>query len=336
MAGPRSRSAAVAAALAAVVVVLLLVGLLLGGAAIAVTDALAALTGSADRATTYLVMSIRLPHVVVALLAGVAFGVAGMLCQSVARNPLASPDFIGFTAGAAAGAVLQILVFDGGAIATAAGAAAGGLAAGLAVYVLAYRGGVRGDALVLVGIAISAMLLAVTAFLLARADRSDARVAAEWLTGTLEGRTSAQALTLAVTVALLLALTVPVMRSLRLLELGDDSAAALGVGVQRVRAAALLLGVLLATAAVAAAGPIPFVALAAPQIAARLTGGSPTVLPLAALTGGVLLMASDAGTQLLFSGAELPVGVTTGAVGGAYLAWLLWQGKAGAGAAARP
>ncbi|MFF5209446.1 FecCD family ABC transporter permease [Streptosporangium sp. NPDC000396] len=322
----RPRAAVAVTVLAALVFLLVVAGILVGGPGVALSDVPAALAGQGDMATTYVVQSVRLPRVGVAVLAGLALGASGMLFQNIGRNPLASPDMIGFTAGASAGAVLQILVFDAGAAAVAAGAVAGGLLTGLAVYLLAHRTGLHGQRLVVVGVGLAAMLLACTYYLLARADRTEVRVAAEWLTGSLNGRTWEHAVPLAVMVALSLPALAVLMPRLRALELGDDSARSLGVDVERARLAALLVGVGLASGAVAAAGPIPFIALAAPQLAARITRGSPTALWPAALCGAVLLLGGDALTQQLFPGAKLPVGVVTGALGGIYLASLVRRG----------
>lgn len=307
--------------------VLALMGVLVGGMALSPAEVWSALTGTGEQATSYLVWSVRLPRVLVAVLAGLAFGAAGMVFQSVGRNPLASPDVIGFTAGASAGAVMQILVFDAGATAVAGGAVGGGLVTGVVVFLLAYRSGLHGQRMVIVGIGLAAMLTAVTSYLLSRAEQTDVRAAAEWLTGSLNGRTWEQVLPVAVLTATLLPALVPLLPRLRALELGEDSARALGVRPDLTRLLTMLVGVGLTAGAVAAAGPVPFVALAAPQLAARMSGGGPTALWSPALCGATLLLGADILAQWLFPGGRLPVGIVTASLGGLYLATLLRWGR---------
>lgn len=311
--------------LAVVVVALAVYSLTAAGAAVSTDGAFRALFGRADPLTTFLVRDIRLPRVLTAVLVGACLGVAGMVFQNLGRNPLASPDLIGFSAGASMGAIGMIVVFGAGVAAVSAGAALGGLAVGVAVYVLAWRGGLHGSRMLVIGLALAAMAQAGTSYLLSRASITDASGAAEWLVGTLSNRTWDHVVPVAVAAGALLPVLVVIVPGLRALELGDDSARSLGVRTETVRALALLAGVGLTAGSVAAAGPIPFVALAAPQIAKRLTRGSGTALWAPALCGAVLLLASDILTQRLFSGEKLPVGVVTAVLGGTYLtAFLKW------------
>ncbi|MFJ8431263.1 FecCD family ABC transporter permease [Kitasatospora sp. NPDC094019] len=320
------RAATVALVLTAVLLALMVVGIVVGGSTLATADVLRALTGRADPATVFVVQELRMPRVATAALVGGCLGAAGLVFQRVARNPLASPDLIGFTAGASTGAVFQILVVGGTAFAVPAGAVAGGLLTGVAVYLLAWRDGLQGSRLVVVGLALSAMLLATTSYLLSRARITDAVAAAQWLVGSLNNRGWEDAAPVAVAAVLVLPLLAALMPKLRMLELGEDHARGLGVRADLIRVLALLSGVVLTSGAVAAAGPVPFVALAAPQIAARLGRGAPTTLWPSVLCGAVLTLGADALTQQLFPGAKLPVGVVTGVLGGLYLAVLLrWQ-----------
>ncbi|MCF2533536.1 FecCD family ABC transporter permease [Yinghuangia soli] len=317
----RVRAVLAVSVLAVLVLGLAATGLFVGGASdLPADDVLRVIVGGGgDFATVFLVQEVRMPRVFTGLLAGMCLGASGMVFQSAGRNPLASPDVIGFTAGASAGAAAQILVFGGGTRAVAGGALAGGLLTGLAVYALTRRDGLAGNRLVVVGVALAAMLTAATSYLLARAKVTDVAPTAEWLAGSLNGRGWDHVATAGAAAALLLPLLAVLGPALRLLELGDDVARGLGVPVERVRLAALFAGVGLASGAVAAAGPIAFVALAAPQIAARFTR-SGLSLWASALTGAVLLLGADILTQQLFPGAKLPVGVVTAALGGCYLA----------------
>ncbi len=292
---------------------------------IAPVDVIRTLLGEGTQANAFIVETLRLPRVVCALLVGGALGLAGAVFQTLTRNPLGSPDVIGFTWGAAAFAVLQIAVLGGGAFAVSGSAIVGGVVTALAVYGLALGGtGVHNGArMILIGIGVSSLLAAVTTFIVARADLGAAQAARIWLTGSLNGRGWEFAVPLLVSLAILIPALVLLSRSLRMLELGDDAATGLGVRIPLVRPLLILVAVAMSGVATAAAGPIPFVALAAPQLARRLTRATGPGLIAAGLMGALLLSASDLLAQRLLPSTGLPVGVMTGALGGAYLIWLL-------------
>lgn len=317
------RSAAVCGALAAVAACAAVLVVGSGEFPIAPPDVVRVLLGRGDPATEFIVTTLRLPRAVTGLLAGLALGLSGAVFQSISRNPLGSPDLIGFTTGSATGALLQILVFGGGAVAITASSVAGAVLTALAVYLVAYRrgGGVHGVRLVLIGVAAAAMLEALNSYLITRAELRDAYEAAFWLTGSLNGRDWDQAVPLALALAVLVPAALLLARPLGMGELGDDAARALGVPVQRTRALLTVAGVGLVAAATAAAGPVPFVALAAPQLALRLTRRPGAQLLPAALTGAALLASAD--LIALHLPVAVPVGVVTGVLGGVYLAWLL-------------
>ncbi|MFI9328944.1 FecCD family ABC transporter permease [Kitasatospora sp. NPDC052868] len=297
-----------------------------------VSDVVEVLTGGGRRADRYIVMEVRLPRLLTALLVGAALGLAGALFQTLARNPLGSPDVIGFTVGSATGALAVILVIGGSAATVAGGAVAGGMLTSVAVYLLARRGGTQGYRLVLVGIGVSSLLSSLNAYLIARASFSDAQSAAVWLTGSLNARGWEHCVPMAVALAVLLPAAVLLGRPLRMLEMGDDAASSLGVRTEGARVWLVLIGVGLTAAATAAAGPIPFVALIAPQAVRRLTRATGPNLLGSTLLGALLLALSDLAAQRLLAPTQLPVGVLTGVVGGCYLVWLIlgqWRTKRG-------
>ncbi len=321
---PRSpRVRRVWAALAALGVAITIVSLGTGDHAITPVEVVRTLLGGGTPADAFIVETLRLPRVLCALLVGGALGASGAVFQTLTHNPLGSPDVIGFTWGAAAGAVLQIAVLGGGAFAVSGSAIAGGLVTAMAVYGLSLGHGPTGARLILIGIGISALLAAVVTFLLARVDLNSAQAARLWLTGSLNGRGWEFAVPMMVALAVLLPALALLARPLTMLELGDDAARALGVPVDRARAALIVVAVGLCGCATAAAGPVPFVALAAPQLARRLTRASGPGLIAATLMGAVLLAAADLSAQRLLPTGGLPVGVMTGALGGAYLIWHL-------------
>lgn len=297
---------------------------------LSVPEVLRALTGQGDGGADFIVNTLRLPRLLCALFVGAALAVSGAILQSLSRNPLGSPDVIGFTNGSATGALLVIIAFGGGMTETALGALVGGIAAALLIYLLAFTRGVQGFRFILVGIGISALALSVNSYLITRASLQDAMTAQAWLIGSVNGRGWEQATAVGVALAVLLPPALGGARRLAMLELGDDVAKALGVGVERSRLLLIAVSVLLAAIATAAAGPIWFVALAAPQLARRLTcAAGPGLVP-AALMGGLLLGGGDLAVQRLFPTAQLPVGTATGCLGGLYMIWLLaseWRAK---------
>ena len=320
----RGRPVAVAGALVLVCLALLVVAVGTGELAIAPGDVLAALVGGGDGGTLFIVRELRLPRALCAVLVGIALGVSGALFQTITRNPLGSPDIVGFQQGAAVGALVVITVLAGSGAAVSAGALAGGALTALLVYLLAFRrGGTSGYRLVLIGIAMAALMLALTDFLLSRARVEDAQEATRWLLGSLNNRTWEDLVPLLVVVGGLLPAMVAAGPALRALELGDESAHGLGLRVERARFGLVALAVALVSITTVAVGPIAFVALTAPQIARRLARTAAPTLSCSALTGAALVLAADIAAQRLVPGTPLPVGVMTGAFGGLYLAWLL-------------
>jgi iron complex transport system permease protein len=289
---------------------------------VSVPDVLKALFGQGTPVAELIVGKLRAPRVVTGLLVGAAFGVSGAIFQSLTRNPLGSPDFIGFTAGASTGGILGVIA-GGTALQISGGALAGCVGTAVLVYALAHRGGVQGYRLVLVGIGANALLLAANSYLLTRANINDAATAGAWLTGSLSGRGWDHAIPVAIALAVLLPVCAYVSRPLRMIEMGDDSARAMGIRVEPVRATAIAVGVLLCAVATAAAGPVIFVAMAAPQLARRLTRSPGVTMVASALMGAVLLTGADLAAQRVLAPTQLPVGVLTAAIGGAYLAVLL-------------
>ena len=292
-------------------------------------EVMAAVFGLSDNPQAGMVIHrIRLPRTVTAIGVGLCLGAAGATFQSISRNALGSPDIIGFTTGAATGAVAQIILFNAGPAATALAAIAGGLLAAAVVYALSVRGGVSGGyRLILVGIGIGAMLGAVNTLLLLKGNEDLALQAQMWLSGSLAARTWEHAVPVAAAVVLLLPVLLVQGRSLGLLEMGDDVARALGVRVEASRLTSMAAAVGLTAVATAAVGPIAFVALAAPQLAARLTRSVQVPLGTGALMGAALMVACDLLTQRLPMTVHVPIGLMTGLVGGCYLLWLVTRSR---------
>jgi iron complex transport system permease protein len=297
--------------------------LAVGDFPISVGDVFASMFGAGSDDAGFIVRTLRLPRALTGLLVGAAFGLSGAILQRLARNPLASPDVIGIDAGAAAAAVFVIVILSGSGTQVTLAALVGSLLTATAIYLLAFKRGVTGFRLILVGIGIAAMLTSVISYLLTRAEIYDVQQAEVWLTGSLNGRSWEHVRPLAIGLAVLLPASLVLAHHLRLLELGDDVARGLGARVDLGRGVLIFVAVILAAASTASAGPIIFVALVAPQIARRLVGGRSLALIPAATCGALLLLSSDLVARRVLAPTELPVGVITAIVGAPYLIYLL-------------
>ncbi|HSX68665.1 iron ABC transporter permease [Nocardioides sp.] len=322
----RPRTVLVNAALLAALFLLLCLNIARGDYPISVADVARVIVVGGSDAEHFIVWELRMPRSAVAVLVGAGLALSGAIWQAITRNPLASPDFLGVTAGASAGAVAVIVL--GGttllseAVTVPAGAMAGGLTAGAAIYALAWKRGIDGFRLVLVGVAINGMLLAVTNWLLVVGEIWDAQQATVWLNGSLNGRDWGDAWPAAVALLVIGAVVLASSFQLSALQLGEDAARALGARVQLTQAVLLIASVLLAAMCVTAAGPIGFVAFLGPQVAQRLVGSAAPPMTASALTGGVLVVAADFAARVLLPG-EFPVGIVTTAIGGPCLIYLV-------------
>lgn len=271
-----------------------------------------------------IVMDIRLPRLLTAMGVGAALGISGAIFQSISRNVLGSPDVIGFTTGAATGALLQIIIFNGTVVDIAISTLIGGMATALIVYLLSLKNGVMsGYTMILIGIGIGAILHAFNGLLLVKGNIDNAIMANLWLAGSLNARTWQHVYPTFIGLLILVPLIIFYAKSLTLMEMGDDMAQQLGVHVGRVRWVMIFSAVLLASLATASAGPIAFVALAAPQLVIRLSHSGKLPIVGSALMGALLLLSADVLSQSLPINITMPVGLMTGVIGGLYLLWLL-------------
>lgn len=314
-------------ALASIVLSVLLlalasVALMVGNTLYSPVEVIRVILGETVPGASFTVGELRLPRTVLAVLAGAAFGIAGIAFQTMLRNPLASPDIIGVTEGASAAAVIGIVVLAADGPVVGMLAFGGALATALAIYLLAHRGGFAGTRLILIGIGVAAMLQSVVSYVLSRAAQWDIQTAMQWLTGSLNNASWERVGPLAIAMLVTLPVLLAQARSLGMLRLGDDSAAGLGVRVDLTRVLFIIGAVALLAFATAATGPIAFVAFMAGPIAARITGPGAALLVPSALVGAVLVLAGDLLGQFAF-GSRYPVGVITGILGAPYLIYLL-------------
>jgi iron complex transport system permease protein len=285
-------------------------------------EVIAVILGQTVPGASFTVGELRLPRAVLAVLAGASFGIAGVTFQTLLRNPLASPDIIGISSGASAAAVIGIVVLSLDGPAVSAMALAGALLTAAAIYLLSNKGGFAGTRLILIGIGLAAMLQSVVSYVLSRAAEWDIQTAMQWLTGSLNSASWDRVAPLALVCAVVIPLLLIQARSLGMLQLGDDSAAGLGVRVHTTRILLILGAVTLLAVATASVGPIAFVAFMAGPIAARITGPGAALMVPAGLVGALLVLSSDLIAQFAFD-TRYPVGVVTGVLGAPYLIYLL-------------
>ncbi|MFC0003661.1 FecCD family ABC transporter permease [Micromonospora siamensis] len=321
----RRRPVTVAAVLLGLLAVAVVLSLSAGTPYVAPADVLRALSGAG---TPYdlVVLDLRLPRAALAALAGAAFGMAGTLIQSVARNPLASPDVIGVTQGAGLAATVA-LTTGAAAVLVAPAALLGGLLAAALVFALGARHGLAAQRFVLAGVALAFAFRASTEVVMLAADPIDGLRAQLWLIGTLAGKGWSEAAWIGVTLAVLLPVLAWAGWALRSTTLDDDTARGLGVRPVARRIGLAATGVLVAAMATAQVGAVDFVALVAPQVARRLVRAERPPLVCAALLGALLLVLADLAGRRLFAPTQLPAGVLTAAIGGPYLMFLLLRNR---------
>lgn len=320
----RPRSLVVAGALLLLIVACFLVSLALGKYTVAVPDVIAALAGAGSEQIRLVVVDWRLPRALLSVLFGAALGLSGAIFQSLTRNALGSPDVIGFNMGSYSGVLIVMLAGGSGFLLIASGAVVGGLITAFLVYLFAYKRGVQGFRLIIIGIALSAMLGSLNTWIMVKADVAFAMQAAVWGAGTLNGVTWLEVWPSLALFALFAAALAVLAPGIRQLELGDETAKLQGLPVERSKVWMIVLGVGFTALVTAAAGPISFIALAAPQLARRLTrAGASIDLSTSALVGAALLSIADLIAQHALPGVSLPVGAVTVSIGGLYLVWLL-------------
>ncbi|MET3861438.1 iron complex transport system permease protein [Dietzia sp. 2505] len=318
----RRRRVIVMAALALVAAALFAASLMVGRTFYPPADVLGVILGRDVAGASFTVGRLRLPRAVLAVLTGVCFGIGGVTFQTMLRNPLASPDIIGISTGASAAAAFAIVVLGLGGAQVSAFAIVMGIAVAVAIYLLAYRGGVVGTRLVLIGIGTAAMLNAATNYILKTAPQWELQEAMRWITGSLNGASWSQVQPVLVACLVFAPVLLLKSRDLSMLRLGDDTASALGVRTELTRIMLIVAAVGLIAFATAAAGPIAFVAFLSGPIAARLVGPHGSPLVPAALVGVILVLGADLVGQYAF-GSRYPVGVITGVLGAPYLIYLI-------------
>lgn len=320
----RGRERTITLAIALVAVVLIGVSLSVGAYTLPLPDLLLTLAGQGSGSDNFIIFRLRLPRLLLGVLVGVAFAIAGALFQTLLRNPLASPDIIGISGGASVSAAFGILILGLSGAAVSLSAFFGALVVAAAIYLLAWRGGVTGFRFVLIGVGFAFMVQAVLGYLITRGDVREVQQALVWMVGGLGGAAWPDIAVIAVALAVLLPLVWVFSARLRILQLGDDAAGGLGVNAERSRLALIVVAVALVAVATAFVGPLAFVAFVSAPIARRMIATGGLALVPSALVGVVLVVAADFTAQHLLPGElQVPAGIVTGLVGAPYLLWLL-------------
>ena len=319
-----ARGSAIALALALMIAAGALLALRLGSYPLAPGIWGAILGGAGSDIEQMILLDHRLPRILTALGAGACFGLSGAMFQTMLRNPLASPDVIGFNAGASCGALVAIIA--AGSAATGGtillGALLGAFCTAVLVTGLAWRNGLQAERLVLIGLGVGFALAALSDLLLSRTDARTAADMTKWLIGTLNARDWQDVTLVWAGLALLSPMLVWLHFPLARLGLPEDLAGGLGLRLSQLRLTITALGIVLATLAVCSAGPLPFVAFAAGPIArALLRNGQPALLGAAAI-GALLVLAADTAARMIVT-LHLPAGVFTALIGGPVMIWLL-------------
>uniref|UniRef100_C5D2S4 Transport system permease protein n=1 Tax=Geobacillus sp. (strain WCH70) TaxID=471223 RepID=C5D2S4_GEOSW len=321
--------------LLAVNVVIFLVSIGSGEMYISPLEIAKTLFGNGSDMNEVVIYTFRLPRILVALLAGMLLAAAGAILQGMIRNPLASPDVLGITGGAAAAVVAFLTLFsDENHSLTISihwlpfAAFLGATITALLVYVLSWKNGMAPLRLVLIGVGISALMQACTTLLMITGPIYRASQSNVWITGSVYGASWKHVTLLAPWALVLLTISFLSARKMNIQELGDELAIGAGVSLQKQRFFLLLLSTALTGGAVAFAGGIGFVGLMAPHMARRLVGSSfGALLPASALLGAILVMAADLAGRTLFAPMEVPAGVFTAAVGAPYFIYLLYKNR---------
>ncbi|MFH0515666.1 FecCD family ABC transporter permease [Streptomyces sp. M41] len=286
---------------------------------------------TSDPATDQIVWKFRTPRVVLAALVGAGLAVTGAVLQTLVSNPLADPIVLGFSYGASLGAVLVITLGGAalGGIGVSGAAFVGALAAGVLVFALGRRAGrLAPTRLVLAGVAVGYVLLSATSFIQLQATPTELRTVMFWMLGSVAGAQWSQLPAVTVVVLVCTALLALFGKRLNALLAGDESATALGVDVNRLRALLLVISALLTGTVIAVAGSIGFVGLMIPHLV-RLTLGADhrRLLPLTALLGAIYLVLVDLLSRTVNRPNELPLGILTALLGAPFFLWLLRRNK---------
>lgn len=300
-----------------------LVSMAVGSAGYSVPEILRALFSEEKSAIKTIVINLRLPRVILAILIGASLAAAGALLQSVMRNPLADPGTIGVSAGAGTAATTILLLFPNLTSSVPLFAFGGAALACVLIYMMAWKEGVDPTRIILSGVAINSVLGAYNSLLqLLNSDSLEGVLA--FMNGSLSGRSWYQVRLLAVYASIGLVLAFLCIKSANALQLGDEMAKSLGVKVSGSRVLLSGVAAFLAASTVSVAGMIGFVGLVVPHISRLLVGSDyKAMLPTSVVLGALVLLVADTVGRTIVPGMEIPVGIVMAVCGGPFFLYLL-------------
>jgi len=306
---------------------LAVVSVAIGSAGYSVPEILKAVVSPDQSPIKIIVLSLRLPRMILAILIGASLAASGALLQSVMRNPLADPGTIGVSAGAGTAATTILLLFPGLSASVPVFAFGGAALACVLIYVMAWKDGVDPTRIILSGVAINSVLGAYNSLLqLLNSDSLQGVLA--FMNGSLSGKSWYQVKILAVYSIIGLILSFFCIRSANTLQLGDEMAKSLGLKVNASRVFLSAVSAFLAAATVSVAGMIGFVGLVVPHIARLLVGSNyKSMLPVSIVLGSVVLLAADTVGRTVVPGMEIPVGIIMSVCGGPFFLYMLRKGS---------
>ena len=297
--------------------------LAVGSAGYSIQEILKALFSQEDSPVKTIVLNLRLPRIILAILIGSSLSAAGALLQSVMRNPLADPGTIGVSAGAGTAATTILLIFPQLSASVPMFAFGGAALACVLIYTMAWKGGVDPTRIILSGVAINSVLGAYNSLLqLMNSDSLEGVLA--FMNGSLSGRGWHQVQIAACYASVGLVMAFLCIKSANALQLGEEMAKSLGVKVSLNRVLLSAVAAFLAAATVSVAGMIGFVGLVVPHIARLLVGSDYKVMmPVSVVLGAVVLLAADTVGRTVVPGMEIPVGIVMAVCGGPFFLYLL-------------
>jgi len=280
------------------------------------------LAGKDVQGAAFTILTLRLPRMIAGITTGFSFGLAGSVFQTMLRNPLANPNIIGITSASSAGAVFCILILHAGGSIVFGGSILAATVTAIMIYLLSKLKKYSTGRLILVGIGFQALMNSAVSYFLLIGSEKDLAGALRWMSGSLNGVQMTSIYLLLVAMLICVPLILFYAKSLKILELGEESATTMGVNTNKARGILLVSSVVLVAVATATTGPIAFVSFLSGPIAKRITGHGNSSPVIAGLFGVVLVLAADMIGQQAFA-IRFPVGVITGLLGAPYLIYLL-------------
>jgi iron complex transport system permease protein len=272
----------------------------------------------------FVITTLRLPRVIIGLLAGICFGLAGNIFQKLLRNPLASPDMIGISTGASVAAVFAILILQLSGLIVSLIAIIFGMLISLLIVLLSYHHGYSNNRLILIGIGMRAMLSAMISWMLIRTSEYDVGNALRWLSGSLNTVNMNDAFSLLIVTIIACVLIAIMNNGLSVMGLGEELPVSLGVNTKTLRISLVIVGLMLVAFATSVTGPIASVSFLSGPIAGRILRNGKNNMAATACIGAILVLASDLIAQYGLS-SRYPVGVVTGMLGAPYLLYLIFM-----------